>query len=80
MPTARPSQRRSRQRPRSAQPVPPSMRRNGSGQPTASISVEMGDEAFAVAVGVGDSAAAATVQWTVDAVIVPVERRQELGV
>jgi hypothetical protein len=40
--------------------------------------VELGDEIYAAAVSVGDGAAAATAQWTLDALIVPVERRQEL--
>jgi hypothetical protein len=40
--------------------------------------VEIGDDVFSVAVAVGDASAAATPQWTIDAVIVPVERRQSL--
>lgn len=39
-----------------------------------------GDDVHAVAVAVGDSAAVAGVRWTLDAVIVPVERRQALRV
>jgi len=39
-----------------------------------------GDTAYAVAVSVGDSAAVASVQWTLDALIVPVEQRQDLVV
>jgi hypothetical protein len=42
--------------------------------------VEVGDDVYAVAVAVGDSAAAATVRWTLDALIVPIEPKQELVV
>jgi hypothetical protein len=41
---------------------------------------EVGDSVYSIALAVGDSAAAATVRWTLDAVIVPVETREELAV
>ena len=43
--------------------------------------VEIGDaEVFAIAVAVGDASAVASPRWTIDAVIVPVESREELAV
>jgi hypothetical protein len=42
--------------------------------------VELGDDIYAAALSIGDASATASVQWTIDALIVPVERKQELVV